>query len=211
MIEILIGINRLYQIKQIRKITDTSLTVIELDENDEFYPFKNWSDNRILSYCYKQTENSLSIYPYINTDLIDKFDRYAEIMESLALAGQIATKDLIRQDVLTEEQILKLVDVYSYYEVGKSYAVGDIFKHEGNLFEVIQAHTSQADWLPLTTKALYKCKTPSLVIPEWIQPTGGHDAYNVGDRVIFNGLMYEGLINNNVWSPVAYPQGWKLI
>lgn len=28
---------------------------------------------------------------------------------------------------------------------------------------------------------------------------------------MFNGSAYESLIDNNVWSPSEYPQGWKLI
>ena len=44
--------------------------------------------------------------------------------------------------------------------------------------------------------------------PEWVQPTGGHDAYQEGDRVRFDGGDYESLIDDNVWSPTDYPQGW---
>lgn len=46
--------------------------------------------------------------------------------------------------------------------------------------------------------------------PEWIQPTGAHDAYKIGDKVTFQGKRYTSLIGGNVWSPTAYPQGWKL-
>lgn len=70
----LIGINNIYQIKQIRDINDTSLTVIELDETDQLYPFKGWSDAKILCYCYKQTDNVVSIYPYIPTNIVEKIE-----------------------------------------------------------------------------------------------------------------------------------------
>ena len=45
--------------------------------------------------------------------------------------------------------------------------------------------------------------------PEYVQPTGAHDAYQVGDRVTFQGRVYEAVINAVVWSPLAYPQAWK--
>lgn len=45
--------------------------------------------------------------------------------------------------------------------------------------------------------------------PEWVQPTGGHDAYQTGDQVTFEGAVYESIIDGNVWSPADYPQGWK--
>ena len=46
--------------------------------------------------------------------------------------------------------------------------------------------------------------------PEWVQPTGGHDAYNTGDIVMYNGTAYRSLIDGNVWAPDAYPQGWEV-
>ena len=45
--------------------------------------------------------------------------------------------------------------------------------------------------------------------PDFVQPTGGHDAYHIGDKVTYNGKHYESIIDNNVWTPDAYPQGWK--
>ena len=45
--------------------------------------------------------------------------------------------------------------------------------------------------------------------PEYKQPTGAHDAYQAGDRVTFQGRVYEAVINAVVWSPLAYPQAWK--
>ena len=205
-----IGINEAFQIKQIREVTNINLTVVELDELAENYPFANWSDTKILCYCYKN-DNGLSIYPYIDTNLIEKFDGYANTIELLALAGQIATKDLILAGTLTKEQMLKLVDVYPKYESGKAYKIGDVLAYNGQMFEVVQAHTSQEDWLPSTTASLYKNKTPSVVIPNWVQPIGSSDAYKIGDKVIFEGKTYESLINANVWSPTAYPAGWKVV
>ena len=45
--------------------------------------------------------------------------------------------------------------------------------------------------------------------PEWIQPSGVHDAYNMGDQVTFNGKKYRSKLGGNVWSPAAYPDGWE--
>lgn len=45
--------------------------------------------------------------------------------------------------------------------------------------------------------------------PEYVQPLGAHDSYKIGDKVTFNGKKYVSLIDNNVWTPTAYPQGWK--
>lgn len=47
--------------------------------------------------------------------------------------------------------------------------------------------------------------------PEWVQPTGSHDAYAIGDLVTFQGAVYRSLIASNVWSPAAFPAGWELV
>ena len=122
-----------------------------------------------------------------------------------------ATRKLIRVDELSEDELLDMIDLYESYQVDKLYKVDDIFNYEGQLYKVIQEHTSQEDWVPSELPALYLSMMPENVIPEWVQPTGGHDAYNTGDKVIYEGKVYESLIDNNTWSPADYPQGWKLI
>ena len=52
---------------------------------------------------------------------------------------------------------------------------------------------------------------PETGYDEWQQPSGAHDAYNTGDRVVYNGSVYESLIDGNVWAPDAYPAGWKIV
>lgn len=44
---------------------------------------------------------------------------------------------------------------------------------------------------------------------EYVQPTGAHDAYNVGDKVTYNGKHYVCVLAACVWTPDAYPAGWK--
>ena len=52
--------------------------------------------------------------------------------------------------------------------------------------------------------------TPSTeTIPDFVQPTGAHDAYKKGDKVKFEGKVYESLIDSNTYSPSDYPAGWK--
>lgn len=48
-------------------------------------------------------------------------------------------------------------------------------------------------------------------VKDFVQPTGAHDAYNVGDKVKYNGHVYESTMAGNTYSPDAYPQGWKLL
>ena len=46
--------------------------------------------------------------------------------------------------------------------------------------------------------------------PEWVQPTGAHNAYSNGDKITYNGKHYISTIDGNVWSPDAYPAGWQV-
>ena len=45
--------------------------------------------------------------------------------------------------------------------------------------------------------------------PEYAQPTGAHDAYKTGDKITYNGKKYICKLDNCVWTPDAYPQGWE--
>lgn len=46
--------------------------------------------------------------------------------------------------------------------------------------------------------------------PEWVQPTGAHNAYRNGDKITYNGKHYISTMDGNVWSPDAYPAGWQV-
>lgn len=119
---------------------------------------------------------------------------------------------------LTEEQALVCVRLYRPWESGKGYAVGEYLTYGVNdvgdpqLYKVVQAHTSQADWLPDATPALYDAiGLDDDGYPVWSQPTGAHDAYNTGDIVNFNGTLYRSVIDGNAYSPDAYPAGWEVV
>jgi hypothetical protein len=80
------------------------------------------------------------------------------------------------------------------------------------LYRCVQAHTSQADWTPDATPALWTEVAKPGEIPVWKQPTGAQDAYHKGDRVWYpekNTTVYESLVDANVHSPEAYPDGWQ--
>ena len=119
-------------------------------------------------------------------------------------------RQLIEQLAITldDETALTGVELFPAWVVGKAYAVSDRAQYNGTLYKCIQAHTSQADWMPSATPALWK--TVSLdEYPEWVQPTGAHDAYNIGDKVTYNGQHYVCTSNANVYAPDVY--GWDLI
>lgn len=53
---------------------------------------------------------------------------------------------------------------------------------------------------------------PANEYPEYVQPTGAHDAYYNGDKVTFNGKHYVCIAPDGVavvWSPDTFPAYWQ--
>jgi len=97
------------------------------------------------------------------------------------------------------------------FHIGEWVNAGDEVVYNGQVYEVLQGHTLQADWIPGQVPALYRLKgDPGEEWPAFVQPTGAHDAYKQGDKVTYNGQHYISLIDNNVWAPDVYPAGWQI-
>ena len=109
---------------------------------------------------------------------------------------------------LPDEDALQAVELFPQWVTGHIYAVDERLQYKNVLYRVVQAHTSQADWTPDITPALFAVVSLD-EWPEFVQPTGAHDAYKKGDKVTFNGKHYISLIDANVYSPTAYPAGWQ--
>ena len=109
---------------------------------------------------------------------------------------------------LTDADALESVELFPAWASGVAYTVDERIQYGGTLYRVAQAHTSQADWTPDKTPALFVVVSLD-EWPEFVQPTGAHDAYKKGDKVTFEGKHYISLIDANVYSPAAYPAGWQ--
>ena len=131
-----------------------------------------------------------------------------------ALQLFLATMDADTQ----AEKMMEVASVFPKYQIGKPYKVKEVFAYGENsvgdpqLYQVLQSHTSAAEWTPDGTPSLYKkIGVTEDGYPEWVQPLGAFDAYNTGDIVSYNGVLYKSTIDGNVWAPDAYPAGWVII
>lgn len=106
---------------------------------------------------------------------------------------------------LDDTQAESVSILFDEWRSGVAYVVDDRRTFEGLLYRCVQAHTSQADWTPPAVPALW-VRTSTEEWPEWIQPTGAHDAYNTGDKVSHNGKHWICDIDANVYEPGVY--GW---
>lgn len=113
---------------------------------------------------------------------------------------------------LDDADALEMPTMFPKWLPGTSYTKGTRVRYNGILYTVLSDHTSQSDWTPEAAPSLFaKVLIPDEnVIPEWEQP-GSTNPYMKGDKVMYNGSTYESLIDNNVWSPDAYPAGWKIV
>lgn len=95
---------------------------------------------------------------------------------------------------------------------GIEYKINDRVRYNAILYKCLQQHTSQENWNPIAAASLWaKILTPDPdVIPDWEQPDSTNP-YMRGDKVRFEDHVYESAIDNNIWSPAAYPAGWQLV
>ena len=119
-------------------------------------------------------------------------------------------RQLIEQLAVTldDETALAGVELFPMWTIGRAYAVDDRVQYGGILYKCVQAHTTQVDWTPDITPALWVAVSIE-EYPEWVQPTGAHDAYNIGNKVTYKGNHYVCAVNGNVYAPDV--NGWTLI
>lgn len=117
---------------------------------------------------------------------------------------------------LDDQQALDSKELFPQWNAEVAYLVGDRVRFEDVLYKCLQAHQAQADWMPSMTPSLWAEILPGqdgTDIGVWTQPDSTNP-YMIGDRVHYPTMedpIYESLIDNNIWSPEAYPAGWQII
>lgn len=111
---------------------------------------------------------------------------------------------------LADADALTAVELFPAWQADTLYRADERLRYGDKLYRVVQDHTSQADWTPDLTPALYTEVAEPGTIPVWRQPTGAQDAYMVGDKVRYpdeDGDVWVSTTDNNVWEPGVY--GWE--
>lgn len=111
---------------------------------------------------------------------------------------------------LTDEEALESVELFPMWREGVSYEFGIRVQYEGKLYRCEQGHTSQEDWHPDVTPALWTEVSPAGEIPVWRQPTGAQDSYRVGDKVWYpdrGDKVYICVSDYNIYAPDVF--GWE--
>ena len=198
-----------------------------LTENGKMILNFNTNIEVMLENGFKEIINVVPSYD-ANTQVVTR-DSYTEEDTTITINYVVTAKPLTKEEqlenqrnlaltffaeTLSDAQALQVPMLFDEFDGnGVAYEVGKRVMFEGVLYKVIQAHTSQAGWTPVAAPSLFAKVINETIdgsIPEFEQPDSTNP-YMKGDKVIFNGKVYESLIDNNVYSPEAYPAGWKEI
>ena len=198
-----------------------------LTENGKIIFNFNTNIEVMLENGFKEIINVVPSYD-ANTQVVT-MDSYTEEAATITVNYVVTAKPLTKEEqlenqknlalaffaeTLSDAQALQVPMLFDEFDGnGVAYEVGKRIVYNGILYKVIQAHTSQAGWNPVDAPSLFAKVINETIdgsIPEFEQPDSTNP-YMKGDKVIFNGKVYESLIDNNVYSPEAYPAGWKEI
>lgn len=114
-----------------------------------------------------------------------------------------------------DKTALSAIELYPRWEdnIGKTITNDDIakglnrYQHNGELYKVVQPTVFQTQYEPGAegTSSIF-VKISLEEWPEWIQPTGAHDAYAKDAKVTHNEKKWISDVDANVWEPGVY--GW---
>lgn len=139
----------------------------------------------------------------------------AEVQRRVAKAVELATTIASRRVIddviedLPDSEVEELTYLYPEWKPDIGVVAGQKYRRDGVLYRVLQSHTTQADWAPENVPALFvRFRAPD-EIPDWVMPTGAHDAYQIGERVRHNGTVWTSKINANTTVPGSDPRWWE--
>ena len=152
------------------------------------------------------------------------YDVQEDLKEDIADAREDAEQAqevvLLTRDFLPDAIALTLPEIYDEWNpdsvsyIGKDTATEDkpasIVRYNDALYRCLQSHTSQASWTLEASPSLWVLiDDPAIEWPEWKQPTGAHDAYDLNAKVSHNGKKWISQIEANTTEPGADERYWK--
>ena len=96
---------------------------------------------------------------------------------------------------LADAVALTIPYAYPKWEAGTAYEIGDRIRYGDVLYKCLSAHTAQSDWTPDVSVSLW-ARVLADEIRDWERPESTNP-YMKGDKVRFEGKIYESLIDYN--------------
>lgn len=185
---------------------------IRFDSKKQFTQFLNDFDiEKIRAYTIKINEEIIEGHGEAISGIVIKFVGNGQLQTRIDIV-QTSETQVLKETI--ETLATTALNGAEAWVSGKEYSPSDIVSYKNSLYKVVQSHTSQSNWTPDAVPALftrvylgsYQVNDEQIEIQEWTQPTGAHDAYKAGDKVSYNGKIWESTADNNVWQPEVY--GW---
>lgn len=181
----------------------------EADELDSIRNNKNYYETDSIAEAIKYFNL------YTENGILKAYTKEEVALDNMGINSEDAPEfrekiNLLLQNLDDEEAVENTV-LFPKWAAGIEYKKDDKVRYEGVLYKVLQPHASLSAWTPNAAPSLFArvLSEDGQVLP-WEQPDSTN-AYMTGDRVWYNNEMYESLIDNNVWSPEAYPAGWRKV
>lgn len=130
--------------------------------------------------------------------------------QKLTTPLSIAFVKMVEKGEIDEVTASENAGLFLEWNEKSSYKANDLRQRNGQLYKCLQDHTAQADWTPENSPSLWKLiGINENGIPEYSKPLSAADAYMKGDECMYNGVHKRSTIDNNVWTPDEYPEGWE--
>ena len=154
-------------------------------------------ETQILGSIYFNEVSEIFTYPVtdktpeqIKTERIFRINRQAEAAEN-RINDKLLKKLLEdKLEVLQDEEAVEYRTMYKPFKIGILLETDEKIYNpaDDKLYRVLVGHTTALEWLPENTPTLFVEVFPPGVIPDWKQPTGAHDSYQVGNKVKHGGF-----------------------
>ena len=129
--------------------------------------------------------------------------------DAAVLAAKAVTGEADGTDLIAAEAQIPTWRQRDYSAV----PVGTPHKWQGQVYKLWQQHdaTAQPDWSPDQAVSLWDiCHTADpAAAKDYQAPQGSRGLYQTGECCLYGGHVWKSKIDNNSWTPDAYPAGWE--
>lgn len=133
------------------------------------------------------------------------FPNFLNLSAQQAILGQETLIEILNQ--IDENLVYNVFFFFAPWTRGQYYKQGTRINYNNDIYEVLIQHT--ADFTPDQDNIHYqKIEKPLDMVEEW---SNTKIPYQIGDKVKVRHYIYENLLNDNIWKPMDFPAGWKLL
>lgn len=164
------------------------------------------------SLLFSTYENGQIVFDQdVKDDTFNQWEIEKEKINQEQLLFRIQKKSFM--NTLEDSQAYSVRLLFDEWKKGETYKCGKRFMYNGKFYKTLQdVPNAQAEYTPDIAVSLYvEIPDPSIEWPEWVMPTGAHNAYDKGTKVTHNGYHYISKINGNITEPGTDERYWEKV